>query len=154
MRRTAVFLGVTLAVGIAVGAIGARVLSATQGPVTRTVLLETDLAGMEGKEGFVILAEIPRGDRARGGDGEAHPPCARIRLCPGRRRNPGSGGEAARFVEAGCGDPSAAGSGPQWPEHKRDVCAEDPRSLHRRKGPAPYCTSEIAGSHSPFQGPW
>jgi quercetin dioxygenase-like cupin family protein len=61
MRRTAVFLGVTLAVGISVGAIGARVLSATQGPVTRTVLLETDLAGMEGKEGFVILAEIAPG---------------------------------------------------------------------------------------------
>jgi len=61
MRRMTVLLGVTLAVGIAVGAIGARVLSATQGPVTRTVLLETDLAGMEGKEGFVILAEIAPG---------------------------------------------------------------------------------------------
>ena len=61
MRRTAVFLGVTLAVGIAVGAIGARVLSATQGPVTRTVLLETDLAGMAGKEGSVVLAEIAPG---------------------------------------------------------------------------------------------
>jgi len=61
MRRTAVFLGVTLAVGIAVGVIGIRVLSATQGPVKRTVLLETDLAGMEGKEGFVILAEIAPG---------------------------------------------------------------------------------------------
>ena len=61
MRRMTVLLGVTLAVGIAVGAIGARVLSATQGPVTRTVLLETDLAGMEGKKGFVILAEIVPG---------------------------------------------------------------------------------------------
>ena len=63
MRRTAVFLGVTLAVGIAVGVIGIRVLSATQGPVKRAVLLETDLAGMEGKEGFVILAEIAPGRR-------------------------------------------------------------------------------------------
>jgi quercetin dioxygenase-like cupin family protein len=61
MRRTAVFLGVTLAVGISVGAIGTQVLSAPQGPVTRTVLLETDLAGMEGKEGFVVLAEIAPG---------------------------------------------------------------------------------------------
>jgi len=61
MRRTAVLLGVTLAVGITVGAIGIRVLSATQGPVTRTVLLETALAGMAGKEGFVILAEIAPG---------------------------------------------------------------------------------------------
>ena len=61
MRRTIVLLGVILAVGITVGAIGARVLSATQGPVTRTVLLETDLAGMAGKEGFVILAEIAPG---------------------------------------------------------------------------------------------
>ena len=61
MRRTAVFLGVALAVGIAVGAIGTQVLSAPQGPVTRTVLLETDLAGMAGKEGSVILAEIAPG---------------------------------------------------------------------------------------------
>ena len=61
MRRTAVLLGVILAVGITVGAIGARVLSATQGPVTRTVLLETDLVGMAGKEGFVIVAEIAPG---------------------------------------------------------------------------------------------
>src|SRR3972149_9452478 len=61
MRRTAVLLGVSLAVGIAVGVIGAGALSATQGPVTRTVLLETDLAGMEGKKGFVILAEIAPG---------------------------------------------------------------------------------------------
>ena len=60
MRRTAVFLGVTLAVGIAVGA-GTQVLSAPQGPVTRTVLLETDLAGMAGKEGSVVLAEIAPG---------------------------------------------------------------------------------------------
>jgi len=61
MRRTAVLLGVSLAVGIAVGVIGAGALSATQGPVTRTVLLETDLAGMERKKGFVILAEIAPG---------------------------------------------------------------------------------------------
>src|SRR3972149_4376299 len=61
LRRTAVLLGVSLAVGIAVGVIGAGALSATQGPVTRTVLLETDLAGMEGKKGFVILAEIGPG---------------------------------------------------------------------------------------------
>ncbi|HZY32055.1 MAG TPA: cupin domain-containing protein [Candidatus Methylomirabilis sp.] len=61
MRRTAVFLGVALAVGIAVGAMGTQGLSAPQGPVERTVLLETDLAGMDGKEGFVILAEIAPG---------------------------------------------------------------------------------------------
>jgi quercetin dioxygenase-like cupin family protein len=61
MRRTTVLLGVALAVGIAVGTIGTRVLSAPQGPVTRTVLLETDLAGMDGKQGFVVLAEIAPG---------------------------------------------------------------------------------------------
>ena len=61
MRRTAVFLGVTLAEGIAVGVIGIRVLSATQELVKRAALLETDLAGMEGKEGYVILAEIAPG---------------------------------------------------------------------------------------------
>ena len=97
MRRTAVFLGVTLAVGIAVGVIGIRVLSATQGPVKRAVLLETDLAGMEGKEGFVILAEIAPG----GADGETLAPWARVRLSPRGLCDPGRGSEVGGRAEAG-----------------------------------------------------
>jgi len=46
-------VGLTLAVGIAVGVIGGQILNARQEPVKRTVLLRTDLAGIEGKEQVV-----------------------------------------------------------------------------------------------------
>lgn len=62
MPRTAVLLGVILTVGIVVGVLGIQVLGAPQMPVKRTVLLETDLAGMAGKEGSIILAEIAPGE--------------------------------------------------------------------------------------------
>jgi quercetin dioxygenase-like cupin family protein len=39
-----------LAVGIALGLIGSQVLNVQQMPMKRTVLLKTDLPGMEGKE--------------------------------------------------------------------------------------------------------
>lgn len=61
MRRTALLLGLTLAVGITVGVIGDWVLNAQQEPIKRTVLLKTDLAGIEGKEGLLVLAEIAPG---------------------------------------------------------------------------------------------
>ena len=61
MRRTAIMLGLTLAIGIALGAMGERLLSAQQEPIKRTVLLKTDLAGIEGKEGVVVLAELAPG---------------------------------------------------------------------------------------------
>ncbi len=55
-------LALILAVGIAVGMIGDRVLNAQQKePVKRTVLLKTDLAGLEGKEGVVYIAELAPG---------------------------------------------------------------------------------------------
>lgn len=65
MKRMALLLGLTLAVGIVVGVIGDQVLSAQQEPVKRTVLLKTDIVGMEGKEGFVMLAEIAPGATTR-----------------------------------------------------------------------------------------
>jgi hypothetical protein len=52
MRRTTLVLGLTLAVGIAVGAIGHPLLDAQPQPVKRTPLLKTDVA-MGG--GMVIL---------------------------------------------------------------------------------------------------
>jgi quercetin dioxygenase-like cupin family protein len=58
----AVFLGIALGVGMGVGVVGTQVLSAPKGPVTREVLLDTELAGMEGQRGFVILAEIAPGE--------------------------------------------------------------------------------------------
>jgi quercetin dioxygenase-like cupin family protein len=54
-------LGLTLAAGIAGGIIGHQLLSAQPEPVTRQVLLKTDLAGIDGKEGIVVLAEIAPG---------------------------------------------------------------------------------------------
>ena len=54
MKRTAVMLALTLAVGIVVGMIGNHVLNAQQVAATRTVLLKTDLAGLEGKEALML----------------------------------------------------------------------------------------------------
>ena len=61
MKRTAFVLGVTLAVGIILGAIGNQVLHGQSEPIKRTVLLKTDLVGMEGKEAILALAEIAPG---------------------------------------------------------------------------------------------
>ncbi len=61
MKRTAFVIGLTLAVGMYLGAIGAQILHAQPEPMKRTVLLMTDLAGMEGKEAILALAEIAPG---------------------------------------------------------------------------------------------
>ncbi len=62
MRRTALMLGLTLALGIALGMIGTQLLNAQQTPVKASDLLKTDLAGMEGKEAIVQLVEFaPKG---------------------------------------------------------------------------------------------
>ncbi len=61
MKRTAVVLSVTLAAGVYLGAVGNQILHAQQKPIKRTVLLKTDLAGMEGKEAILALAEIAPG---------------------------------------------------------------------------------------------
>ena len=64
MKRTAVMLAVTLVVGIALGVIGSRSLNAEQQPLKRTMLLKTDLKGLEGKEGVVVLVELAPGAAA------------------------------------------------------------------------------------------
>lgn len=61
MKRAVLLLALTLAVGIAVGLIGSPVLNAQQEPIKRTVLLQTDLPGIEGKEARVILSEYAPG---------------------------------------------------------------------------------------------
>jgi quercetin dioxygenase-like cupin family protein len=61
MKRTVVMLTLALAAGIALGMIGSQVLNAQQEPVKRTVLLKTDLAGIEGKEATMYLADIAPG---------------------------------------------------------------------------------------------
>ncbi len=60
MRRTMVVLGLTLAVGVAVGWIGVQVLSA-QVPIKRTELMKTDLEGSEGEEVKVAITELAPG---------------------------------------------------------------------------------------------
>ncbi len=52
MRRTGLTLGLTSALGIAVGVLGTQVLNAQQ---ENTVLLKTELAGIEGKEGTMSI---------------------------------------------------------------------------------------------------
>ena len=64
MNRTVLLLSVTLAVGITVGVIGTQILKAQQEPIKRTVLLKTDLPGIEGKEARLILSEYAPGAAA------------------------------------------------------------------------------------------
>jgi quercetin dioxygenase-like cupin family protein len=61
MQRTGVMLAMVLALGMGVGWFGHQRLSAQQAPVTRTVLLRTDLAGVEGKEAVIVVADIAPG---------------------------------------------------------------------------------------------
>jgi quercetin dioxygenase-like cupin family protein len=61
MRRTVCTLGLALLVGIALGATGTQVLRAQTETTTRTVLLRTDLEGIEGKEGIIMVAVIAPG---------------------------------------------------------------------------------------------
>lgn len=62
MKPAKLLYGLSLAAGIAVGAIGADLLNAQQWPGKPTVLLKTDLAGIEGKEGIILLVELPPGE--------------------------------------------------------------------------------------------
>lgn len=66
MKRKVGILGLTLVSGIVLGALGGRFFdaqraNAQQEPVTRTVLLRSDLEGIEGKEAVVFLAELAPG---------------------------------------------------------------------------------------------
>jgi quercetin dioxygenase-like cupin family protein len=64
MKRSAALLPLTLAVGIALGAIGTQVLIAQQAPVTRTILQQKDLEGVAGREVIMYLAEVAPGGAA------------------------------------------------------------------------------------------
>src|SRR5215510_2898764 len=61
MKRVAIMLGLTFAVGIAFGVIGNHLLNAQQPPIKRTEVFKTDMAGMEGKEAHMWVAEIAPG---------------------------------------------------------------------------------------------
>jgi quercetin dioxygenase-like cupin family protein len=61
MKRTGVLITLALTVGIALGVIGTNALNAQQTPMKRTVLIQTDLAGIEGKEAVLALVEFAPG---------------------------------------------------------------------------------------------
>jgi quercetin dioxygenase-like cupin family protein len=61
MKRLALLLSITFAMGIAVGWFAVKGVSGYAEPVKRTVLLKTDLAGAGGQEGVVWLIEISPG---------------------------------------------------------------------------------------------
>jgi quercetin dioxygenase-like cupin family protein len=61
LKRTPVMLTLTLAIGIALGVAGNHVLHAQQEPIKRTVLVRSDLEGIEGKEAVLFLAELAPG---------------------------------------------------------------------------------------------
>jgi quercetin dioxygenase-like cupin family protein len=61
MKRLALLLSITFAVGIAVGWFAVKAASGYVEPVKRTVLLKTDLAGTAGREGVVWVIEIAPG---------------------------------------------------------------------------------------------
>ncbi len=54
-------LGLIFAVGITLGVIGSQLLDAEQPPLKRTEVLKTDMAGMEGQEAHMWVAEIAPG---------------------------------------------------------------------------------------------
>lgn len=61
MKRLALRLSVTFAVGLAIGWVAVNGVFGSSEPVERTVLLRTDMAGTEGQEGVVWLIEIAPG---------------------------------------------------------------------------------------------
>lgn len=61
MKRTLFMVTMAWLVGIVVGLIGGQILGAQQEPIKRTVRLKTDLAGIEGREGHVVMVEIAPG---------------------------------------------------------------------------------------------
>ena len=61
MKRAALTLSMTLALGIALGVMGSQLLNAQQAPVKVTELFKTDLTEGGGKEGRTILVEIAPG---------------------------------------------------------------------------------------------
>src|SRR5262249_35190134 len=61
MKRTLFLMSLTLAVGLATGMVGGRILRAQQPEIKRTELLRTELPGVKGKEAIVFKAEIRPG---------------------------------------------------------------------------------------------
>jgi len=61
MKRIHLLLGVVLAVGVALGVFGSRMLSAQDPLKEGTVLQRTELSGAKGMEAILVLRELPAG---------------------------------------------------------------------------------------------
>jgi quercetin dioxygenase-like cupin family protein len=61
MRRTIMSLGVIFAVGLTLGALGDRFLSAQPHMSKRTELLRTAVEGIAGKDAVIYITELPPG---------------------------------------------------------------------------------------------
>ena len=61
MQRPVLMLLLTLTTGIGLGVLGSQVIDAQQKPVRAVQLLKTDMEGMEGKEGIMVIAELEPG---------------------------------------------------------------------------------------------
>ena len=61
MKRTAILLLLTLALGVALGMVGHELLSAQPQAIKRTPLQKLDLAGIEGKELNMWISELAPG---------------------------------------------------------------------------------------------
>src|SRR5260370_33008306 len=66
MKRIHLLLGVVLAVGVALGVFGSRMLSAQDPLKSGTVLQRTELTGAKGLEAILVLRDLPAG----GGSGK------------------------------------------------------------------------------------
>ena len=61
MKRINFLVGVTLAVGVVLGLLGSRMLSAQDGLKSGTVLKRTELKGAPGWEAILVQREVPPG---------------------------------------------------------------------------------------------
>lgn len=61
MKRIRLWLGVAFAVGIAIGVLGNRVLSAQDPLKSGTILQRTELVGAKGMEAILVLRNLPPG---------------------------------------------------------------------------------------------
>ena len=61
MKRIQVLVGVLLVVGIAVGVLGSRMLSAQEQLRKGTILQRAELTGAKGKEAILVLRDLPPG---------------------------------------------------------------------------------------------
>ena len=61
MKRTCLWLGLVLTVGVALGVFGNRLLSAQDPLKAGTVLARTELASAKGMEAILVLRDVPPG---------------------------------------------------------------------------------------------